>query len=363
MTASETANVGLPEPQSHQRHNAEHQTEPSQMIIDMDQPPGSIDFSRQTPDQFQDPPPYQPIDSDADGLSANIIDTGLVDDRWNITKGPEDEGPPEDYFVDDSSFEDARTKLKTWENSGIVNDQVGQSSDEYDDGLDGTADDDEDEADEEDELEDDLRDEDLEDVAFSDGDPEDMDGSPTTIYNQSMLHGPYLQSPRQDIQARKRHARVGGLRKRPQKFKAVGGAGTGRNFNQSVATPSAPPLDPSTETGTQPPGKVFMQTCRDVTRFLEHGKYIYLLTDFSRQIQGMIESRFTLHEYLTVPTFLSFTGSLQQALEMASELLEFAVQSRKSGEVSPDGMCSAEQLAILESSFFGTWAKLMIGKR
>ncbi|KAF9905687.1 hypothetical protein EC991_001361 [Linnemannia zychae] len=326
MTASETANVGLPEPQSQQQHSAEHQTEPSQMVIDMDQPPGSIDLSRQTPNQSQDPPPYQPIDSAADGIPANIIDMGLVDDRWNIAKDPEEEEPLEDYFVDDSSFEDARPKLKTWENSGIINDHVGQSSDEYDDDLDGIADDDEDEADEEDELEDDLEDEDLEDVAFSDGDPDDMDDPSAIIYDQSMLHGPYLQSPRQDVQARKRHARAGGLRKRSQKFKAIGGAGTGRRFNQGVAMPSAPPLDPSTEVEAQSPGQVFMQTCRDVTRFLEH-------------------------------------GSLQQALEMASELLEFAVQSRKSGEVPTDGMCSAEQLAILENSFFGTWAKLMIGKR
>lgn len=48
---------------------------------------------------------------------------------------------------------------------------------------------------------------------------------------------------------------------------------------------------------------------------------------------------------------------------MAGELLEYAIQSRKSGEVLPEGMCSAEQLVILEKSFFGTWAKLMIDKR
>lgn len=48
---------------------------------------------------------------------------------------------------------------------------------------------------------------------------------------------------------------------------------------------------------------------------------------------------------------------------MASELLEYAVQSRKCGEVLPEGMCSAEQLVILEKSFFGTWAKLMVEKR
>ncbi|KAG0375629.1 hypothetical protein BGX24_008849 [Mortierella sp. AD032] len=288
----------------------------------MDQPPGSIDLSRQTPEQSQDPPPYQPLDSAADGMPAQVVDTGLVDDRWNIAKGPEEEESLEDYYVNDSSSEDARLKPKAWVTSGIVNDHVGQSSDEYDDDLDEIADEDEDEADEEDELEDDLEDEDLDDVAYSEGDPDDMDDQSAMIYNPSMLHGTYLQSPMQDAQARKRHARTGGLRKRP--FKAIGG--TGRRFNQAVATPSAPPLDPSAHTGTQSPGQVFMQTCRDVTRFLEH-------------------------------------GSLQQALEMASELLEYAVQSRKSGEVIPDGMCSAEQLVILENSFFGTWAKLMTEKR
>jgi len=56
-------------------------------------------------------------------------------------------------------------------------------------------------------------------------------------------------------------------------------------------------------------------------------------------------------------------GSLQQALEMVRELLEHAVQSRKSDEVHPEGMCTAEQLVILENTFFGAWAKLMVEKR
>ncbi|KAF9333682.1 hypothetical protein BGZ91_011161, partial [Linnemannia elongata] len=321
MTASEKASVGLPEPQSQQHQHAEHQTEPSQMIIDMDQPPGSIDLTSQTLEQSQDPPPYQPVDFAADGMPANVVDAELVDDQWNIAK---EEGSIEEYYVDDSSSEDAQMKRKPWGNSGIISDPIGQSSDEYDDDLDEIADDDEDEADEEDELEDDLEDEDLVDVAFSDGDPDDMDDPAALVYNQPMLHGPYLQPPRQDVQARKRHARNGGLRKRPQKFKAV--ASTGRRFNQGPPSGSGSELDPSTHTGTQSPGQVFMQTCRDVTRFLEH-------------------------------------GSLQQALEMASELLEYAVQSRKCGEVLPEGMCSAEQLVILEKSFFGTWAKLMVEKR
>lgn len=291
------------------------------MIIDMDQPPGSIDLTSQTLEQSQDPPPYQPVDFAADGMPANVVDAELVDDQWNIAK---EEGSIEEYYVDDSSSEDAQMKRKPWGNSGIISDPVGQSSDEYDDDLDEIADDDEDEADEEDELEDDLEDEDLDDVAFSDGDPDDMDDPAALVYNQPMLHGPYLQPPRQDVQARKRHARNGGLRKRPQKFKAV--ASTGRRFNQGPPSGSGSELDPSTHTGTQSPGQVFMQTCRDVTRFLEH-------------------------------------GSLQQALEMASELLEYAVQSRKCGEVLPEGMCSAEQLVILEKSFFGTWAKLMVEKR
>ncbi|KAG0306868.1 hypothetical protein BGZ97_000587 [Linnemannia gamsii] len=291
------------------------------MIIDIDQPPGPIDLTRQTPEQSQNPPPYQPVDFAADGIPANIVDAGLADDQWGAAK---EEGSIEEYYVDDSSSEDAQTKRKPWENSGIISNPVDQSSDEYDDDLDEIADDDEDEPDEEDELEDDLEDEDLDDVAFSDGDPDDMDDPAALVYNQSMLHGPYLQSPRQDVQARKRHARNGDMRKRPQKLKAVGG--TGRRFNQGQNSGSGAELDPSTHTGTQSPGQVFMQTCRDVTRFLEH-------------------------------------GSVQQALEMAGELLEYAVQSRKSGEVLPEGMCSAEQLVILEKSFFGTWAKLMIDKR
>lgn len=267
MTATEKASVGLPEPQPQQQQYTEHQTEPSQMIIDIDQPPGPIDPARQTPEQSQDPPPYQPVDFTADRIPANIADAGLIDDQWSAAK---EEGSIEEYYVDDSSSEDAQTKRRPWENSGIIGDPVGQSSDDYDDDLDEIADDDEDEPDEGDELEDDLEDEDLDDVAFSDGDPDDMDDPAALVYNQPMLHGPYLQSPRQDVQARKRHARNGGMKKRPQKFKPIGS--TGRRFNQGPNSGSGAEIDPSTHTGTQSPEQVFMQTCRDVTRFLEHGK-------------------------------------------------------------------------------------------
>ena len=260
------------------------------MIIDMDQPPESIDPTHQTPEQSQDPPPYQSVDFAADGIPANVADAEFIDDQWNIAK---EEGS-EEYYVDDSSSEDAQTKRKPWGDSGIIGDPVGQSSDEYDDDLDEIADDDEDEADEEDELEDDLEDdledEDLDDVAFSDGDPDDMDDSAALVYNQSMLRGPYLQPPRPDVQARKRHARNGGLRKRPQKFKAI--ASTGRRFNQRPNSGSGSELDPSTHTGTRSPEQVFMQTCRDVTRFLEHGKLNYTRRQRSsrRSKDGLIKN-------------------------------------------------------------------------
>ncbi|KAF9930001.1 hypothetical protein FBU30_001020 [Linnemannia zychae] len=323
MSVSKKTSIDLSEPQSQQQH-AEQQTEPSQMIIDVDQPPGPIDLSRQTPERFQDPPPYQLIDKTVELLPINTVDVGLTDGQWDVAKGPEEEESLEDYYVDDSSSEDNRLKMKTWENSGIINDSVGQSSDEYDNDLDEIADDDEDEVDEEDELDDELEDEDLDDVAFSDGDPNDMDDPTAVVYNQSLLHGPYLQTPRQEGQARKRHARAGGLRKRPQKFKAV--AGTGHRLSQEAISSTTIPLDSDAHIGAQSPDQVFMQTCRDVTRFLEH-------------------------------------GSLQQALEMAEELLEYAIQSRKSSEEISDGMCSAEQLVILENNFFGTWAKIMVEKR
>ncbi|KAF9091841.1 hypothetical protein BGX23_004831 [Mortierella sp. AD031] len=325
MTASEKASVGVPEPQTQQaQQQAVNQTETSQMIIEMDQPPGPATAlpPRQTPEQSQDPPPYQPIDSAADGTPANIVDNGLVDDRWNIAKGPEEDDSHEEYYVDDSSFEEVRPKVTAWTNLGNVSDPVGQSSDEYEDDLDEIGDDD-DELDDEDELEDDL-DEDLDDVAFSDNDPDDMDDLAGLVYSRPVHQGSYLQSSRGDGQARKRHARAGVLRKRPQKLKAIGSAG--RRLNKGLNSGTAPSLEPSPHAGTQTPEELFLQTCSDVTRFLEHGPQ-------------------------------------HQALEMAKELFESAVQARKGAEVLLDNMCNAEQLVILENNFFGTWAKLMVEKR
>ncbi|KAG0203301.1 hypothetical protein BGX28_004397 [Mortierella sp. GBA30] len=318
MTASEKGGVNPIELQQEQAPVQQQDVPPSessQMNIDVEHPPGATESLAGfaiLPEQL---PLYRPKDGAEDEEQALAADIEVADDMQAFKDSEDDDHSPGDFYRDDSSSEvdlQHERNSGTWVSPpGNTSDLVGQSSDEYEDGV----------GDEEDEVDDDEE--------FSDdtGDMEEMQeipGKSDFVYSRVAHRGPYLKSRLQTEQLRKHQSRSGALRKRPLRLRTI--SGSGPRFDIGVGASVASESGQGDEPESPSPESLFTQTCEEVT--------------------------LKLHQGLT-----------QHGVDTVKGLIKYALEWRNNGAVPQGCPYSVEQLHVLENTFFAVWAKLLIERR
>ncbi|KAF8941088.1 hypothetical protein BGZ58_002552 [Dissophora ornata] len=322
MTASNKELIGPSGPQEPQQQQiSEPQTEISQMIIDLEeQPPCVTEPQQLLLAQPKGSPEYLPRDSVVEDTAPRTNETGPTDHQPGDNRA-EDDDPADGFYENDTSSEgDSRqAEVVAWVDSpGIAADVVAQSSDEYEDGMDDIRDEEEDD---EDEDEDDIEDDDN----FSDdtGDTDELHEAPgkSYLYSRTLHHGTYPKSRQQVEQLRKNQGRPAALRKRSLKQRTISGASESGATSSSTFTPVQ---DVTIEEATAQ--QLFTLTCEEVTRALHH-------------------------------------GPIQQGVDIVKGLIESNIEWRNTGEIPSRCNHSAEQLRLLEDTFFATWAKILVERR
>ncbi|KAF9917165.1 hypothetical protein BX616_001769 [Lobosporangium transversale] len=225
----------------------------------------------------------------------------------------------EGFYDDDTTSENElrQASMVAWaETSGNGSDVIAQSSDDYGDDMDDGQDD------EDDELEDD--DDNLsEDTADTD-DLVENQGKNDHHYNRPIHHGPYPKSRRQVEQFRRNQNRTSVLRKSRLRLRTISSAGT---HTDSAAKPGINSvLNQDGISEDSPSRQAFVQTCDDVALMLRQ-------------------------------------GPLQHGLEIIYRWITHAIDRRRSGEIPPGCLQTAEQLQLLEGIYFSTWAKELLERR
>ncbi|KAF9113716.1 hypothetical protein BGX27_000930 [Mortierella sp. AM989] len=329
MTAAENGCLGPIELQGPQQKLQEAQGEPSQMNIDPEERTSYDTEPHHKPlIQPHDPPGYQPKDTAPKGAARKNTGAEPTDYR-HPDKQPAGDEHIEEFYDDDTSSEaDLRqVNVADWvESSGNASDAVAQSSDEYGNDMDDMQDDEEEEEDIEDEEEDDIED-DEENISDDTGDTDELQeirGKSDYQYSRQIHHGPYLKSRRQVEQLRKRQGRPGALRKRPLKLRTI--SGTGVHLETSTNSGSTHVADQNMTSDAASSQLEFTQTCEEISRMLQQ-------------------------------------GPVQQGVELVKGFIEFVIDWRKNGDIPQGCIYTVEQLHILENTFFGTWAKILLERR
>ncbi|KAI1320684.1 hypothetical protein EDD11_010218 [Mortierella claussenii] len=319
MTASDKEPIGPAEHQGLQSLVPPSQAEPSQLMIDRNNASLSV-ADLQHPPLIPPPGPsaMQPEDAATKRTGPGLDRTSAADYRSKHIQAADGEQIEEFYDDETSSETDLQhSAIVAWtEASGNTSDVVMQSSDDGGDDMDDTRDDDEDDIEEGD------------DDNFSDdtGDTDDFQEPQSKNdyhYHRPLHHGPYLKSRQQLEQLRKNQGRSKTLRKNRTRLRTVSGAAS---HPSSVTNSGAPLKMADAASETVPSQEVFEQTCQDVTQMLHQ-------------------------------------GPVQQGLELAHRWIQYAIEWRKSGNWASDSRLNVEQLQLLESSFFGAWAKELLVRR
>ncbi|KAF9175067.1 hypothetical protein BGX20_008408 [Mortierella sp. AD010] len=339
MTTAENGTMGPIELQEPQQKLHEPQGEPSQMNIDPGEQASHVTGPQHRPLRPQhDPPGYQPRDTPLEEAVARKNPGAGPTDYRHSDKQPDLDEPIEEFYDDDTSSEAdlQQANIADWaESSGNASDAVVQSSDDYGNEMDDIRDDDDDEEEEEEEEEEeDIEDEDEEDdieydednISDDTGDtdePQEIRGKSDYHYNRHVHHGPYLKSRRQVEQLRKSQGRPG-ARKRPLKLRTISSAGV--HLEITASSGAAIVADQSTTSNFASSQLEFTKTCEELSRMLQQ-------------------------------------GHVQQGIEIIKGLIEFVIEWRKNGDIPPGCNYTVGQLHLLESTFFGTWAKILLERR
>ncbi|KAG0255604.1 hypothetical protein BG011_005045 [Mortierella polycephala] len=322
MTKPKGENIGPIEPQgqgqlSQDRLPSEPQSEPFQMIIDMDQPPDATAPQLLSLNEPEDPPAYQ----DALGgvkLPIGVAIADMSDDPYAVDKNIDVGAGAGGFYVDDTSSDtdfQQESVLNNWPDSpGNPSELVEQSSDEYDDDI----------GDEEDEVDDDDADDVYSDDAGDMDDMHEIQGTNDSVYNHTVHPGSYLKSRRHPEHHRMNRGRSSALRKKPVRLRLRGLSTNSRAIAGSPDTE----LISSQNTISEPASEeqLFVQQCNEITR--------------------------SLHQ-----------SQSQQGVEIVKSMIEHDIEWRKTGELPTACPFTADQRHTLENTFFGAWAKLLVEQR
>ncbi|KAF9438483.1 hypothetical protein BGZ76_007602 [Entomortierella beljakovae] len=328
MTTAENGSITPIELQGPQQKLHEVQGGSLQMNLDPDdRTPQTTEPQHKPLIQQHDTPRYQPRVTDLEDEAFKNNGTEHTDLR-HVNKESVMEERIEFYDDDTSSEADLQqVNVADWAESS---DAVVQSSDDYGNDMDDIRDEEDDE--EEDDMEDDEEEEeDIEDDEenFSDdtGDTDEQQetrGKSGYHDNRHIHHGPYLKSRRQVEHLRKSHGRPGALRKRPLKLRTI--SSSGPRLDTSASSGSAFAADQSTTPEDNSSQLEFAQTCEEVSRMLHQ-------------------------------------GSMQQGVEFVKGLTESVIEWRKNDIIPPNCNYTVDQLNILESTYFGEWARILLERR
>ncbi|KAF8979549.1 hypothetical protein BGZ46_005284 [Entomortierella lignicola] len=331
MTTTKKETISPIELQGPQQKLHESQDEPFQMNIDPEDQALNVTEPQHKPSKHQhDHPGYQPRDAILEEAAQKNSGAGTTDYRHSDKQAEVDEHIEVFYDDDTSSETDLQhVNIAEWaESSGNASDAVVQSSDDYGNDMDDIRDDDDDD-DEEDDIDDEEEDEDIEDedenISDDTGDTDELQeirGKPDYQYKRHIQHGPYLKSRRQVEQLRKSHGRPGALRKRQIKLRTIPSTGGGLETTASLGYVAD--QNPASEFASSQ--IEFTQTCEELSRMLQQ-------------------------------------GHVQQGVELVKGLIEFVIEWRKDGDIPTGCTYTVSQMHLLENTFFGTWAKILLERR